>query len=298
MIYHTSVLRAFTVTVIFLPAASLTYAAQQYRIDFIEAPSTVDPNQYLQAVVGLNNLGEVAFGYNRTVETPTHLRVVTDSFVATQAGNQAVPDLGGDDVQVLDLTDNGLIVGGAASADTYRPSRWPEYEWHYLEPFVSQAGHIKVIPTPARGFSVARAANNDGVVVGSAPSSSTGGSVFQWSESAGYVDLGDFGAEYVDVVDINERGDILLTLHSDEVRQYGETYLYKGRDVVVYSGGAITSVPPSEYGLTFASAINDNRAVVGQFHSIPGVEAHAYIWDERRGFRDIGSDGDLATPLA
>jgi len=155
-------------------------------------------------------------------------------------------------------------------------------------PFVSQNGRTFAIPTLERGFSVAIAANNLGEVVGSAWSESNGTTAFKWSEAEGYIDLGKFGVEHLLVNDINEQSDILLNLRGSEDLLYGEGYYYNGTETVIYNNGTITQVPSSEFGITNGSAINDWGVVVGGFSTKPGVESHAYVWDEKNGFSDLG----------
>lgn len=272
--------------------ANSVVAGQRYRIEAIGPVPTTNPIQFVQSVGGLNNLGEVAFSYGRQVDiTPTYSRIVDDAYVGTANGWVSIPNLGGDDAQALDITDSGLVVGGASSADTDPTG---SFDSHYFEPFISQGGHTSVIPTPTRGFSLAAAANERGEVIGSSSSGGSNGTVFKWSMSGGYQDLGDFGAYIANPVDINERSDILINVTPNDVLQYGETYQYRGTKTILYNGGSIAQVPDSEFGLTFGSAINDNGVVVGQFYSIPGREGHAYIWDTTNGFRDLGQESEFS----
>ena len=282
----------FTAALVLFGSTNLAAAGQRYRIELIGQAPPLQPFQYVESVGGLNNLGEVAFSYGRSINVaPMYARGVSDSYVATLAGIVSIPDLGGQDARANDLTDTGLVVGGASSADTYVSNG---NESHYYEPFVSQGGRTIAIPTPERGFSVAIATNNRGEVVGSAWSSQSGTTAFKWSESDGYENLSDFGAYSVGVVDINERSDILINVTPDEVLQFGESYFYRGTQAILYNAGPIAHVPDSEFKITNGSAINDQGVVVGSFGSIPGVESHAYVWDDKDGFRDIGTEGEFS----
>lgn len=270
-------------------AASASYAITQYRIEYIDPPATLEPYQFLMTVGGLNNLGDVAFRYERSIRiSETGSRGVTDSFIATQTGVQAIPQIGGDLVHVSDLTDAGLAVGIAASADTYEP--YPHADpLQYMEAVVYKAGKTTVIPSPVRGYGWALAANNQGVVVGA---SSAG--LFQWSESDGYQDLGPFDAEYATIIDVNDRSDILLELHDGDSHQFGETYFYHGSEVAIYRDGVVTPLPPSPFDLAWGSAINDRGAVAGAYATIPGVQSHAFVWDEVSGLRDLGQESEFS----
>ncbi|QEG37630.1 hypothetical protein [Bythopirellula goksoeyrii] len=279
---------------ILISALSSATAAPRYRIELIGP----EPNRELfqsvgiQSVGGLNNRGEVAFSYNRPIQiTPTASRSVSDSFVSTATGVVSILDLGGQSAHALDITDSGLVVGAASSADSHISPILPNVELRDTEPFVSQYGHTIAIPTPERGFAVASAANNLGEVVGSA-SGSNGRTAFKWSEFEGYTDLGNFGVEYLDVIDINERSDILLQLRGRENLLYGDSYYYNGTQTVIYNNGSITQVPSPEFGITNGSAINDQGVVVGGFATKPGKEWHAFIWDEKNGFRDLGFEDE------
>ena len=281
---------ALTIVVLLIGSSNLTATGLRYRIELVGQTPTTNPYQSVDYVGGLNNRGEVAFSYSRSIQiAPQGYRSVNESYVATHAGIVSISDLGGESARAHDLTDTGLVVGGASSADTPF-SRFDEV--HYYEPFVSQGGRTIAIPTPERGFSSAAAANNRGEVVGTASTRSSI-TAFKWSESDGYEHLGDFGAFLVHVVDINERSDILINLTPQEVLQFGN-YHYQGPQAIIYNAGSIIRVPDSQFRITLGSAINDNGAVVGSFGTIPGVETHAYIWDQGNGFRDIGIDGEYS----
>lgn len=286
-----TITQAITLAFAIVASPHAIAAHARYRIEAIGLAPDHELFQNVESVGGLNNRGEVACIYSHSIQiTPTSWRSVSDSFLYTPQRLFPVPALGSQDVRILDLTDTGLMVGEATSTE----SNGPDEVTYSHQQFISQHGATTTIPALGGRSSYAAAANNQGDVAGVAWSPQEGTTAFKWNAAAGFDNLGNFGGVHLDAIDVNERGDVLLSVVPDEILQYGEHYLYQGVESLIYSHGMLSSLPRTEHGILLGEAINDMGVVVGAFSTIPGVETHAFMWDDGSGFRDIGNEGEFS----
>jgi probable HAF family extracellular repeat protein len=177
------------------------------------------------------------------------------------------------------ISSNGLIAGASENGAIDPVSGWPEVHavlW-------KENGHVMVdLGTLPGGYeSTPLGVNNRGQVVGGATDASSvvGGRAFLWTEDQGLQDLGTLGACCALASYINERGQIAGTSAlCDTCNQ----------DVFFWEHGNMQRIPDFGGPISNASALNNRGQIVGQSDLPGGAYAHPFLWDKKKGLKDLG----------
>lgn len=125
------------------------------------------------------------------------------------------------------------------------------------------------------GWSHAEAINDNGQVVGYAQNSSSDVNAFLWQDAIGMQNLGNFGGYSSRAYDINNAGQIAVSVHMPNLSEHA--YLLQIGNGLIDVGGAT-------WGTELA--VNNSTEVVGQ-----GIYSHAFHWSTASGIQDIGTLG-------
>jgi probable HAF family extracellular repeat protein len=177
------------------------------------------------------------------------------------------------------ISSNGLIAGASENGAIDPVFGWPEVHavlW-------KENGHVMVdLGTLPGGYeSTPLGVNNRGQVVGGATDASSvvGGRAFLWTEDQGLQDLGTLGACCALASYINERGQIAGTSAlCDTCNQ----------DVFFWEHGNMQRIPDFGGPISNASALNNRGQIVGQSDLPGGAYAHPFLWDKKKGLKDLG----------
>jgi probable HAF family extracellular repeat protein len=252
----------------------------------------------------INNLGQVS-GWCYSYDQPGY-----QAFVWTF--ENGLIDLGSG--QANAINEKGQVVGGNVHA----------FLWTATEGMLDLG--------TLGGESLAHDINNLGQVVGYSRTTSGEYHAFLWSAELGMIDLGTLGGDESQARGINDRGQVIgiSRITTGEWRAFlwtrksgmlnlgsfgGETFALdiNNKGVVVgYSvdgsgtplpyrwtkaGGmeSLTSPGNNPYGI--ARGINDSGKIVGSGYPYPPPpsETHAFLWSEKDGMLDLGSQYNFAT---
>ncbi len=228
--------------------------------------------------VALNNNGQVV-GYS----TPTSNPSITRAFSWTQAGGMI--DLGtiGGNFTISGacaVNASGQVAGGIVTSDysAYRAFFW------------TQAGGMVDLGTLGGNYwSMARAMNDSGQVVGESITANGKYHAFSWTREGGMIDLGTLGGTYSGATAVNNQGQVV-----------GCSSIAGDRIVHAFSwtreGGMIDLGTLGPFGGTYAVAVNDNGQVVGWNDMYD-----AFSWTQEGGMIDLGNlgveGGSIATAV-
>lgn len=164
-----------------------------------------------------------------------------------QAQPLQFPGAGIESSTAFDVTDTGLVVGAFAQ------SGQPFFGFIYD---VASGEWTQLNPAVPGGGVVARAANNDGIVVGSRNSAGEGYSAFIYHNGV-YTDLGVMNGPFSEGMDIMDDGTVVGWTGSSDSATNSRAF--------IHSAGVTEVLPPIPGGLSSsAAAINSDKTVVGR----------------------------------
>jgi len=152
-------------------------------------------------------------------------------------------------------------------------------------------GGIAPLEIPGFDVSVARAVNNVGQVAGTLGSKGDPHEVlFRYSPGLGTVVLGTMGGDFVSVIDMNDRGDIIG--QARDANSVTHAYVYTDATGFVSLNEALDS------SLVSVADINNAGDVVGYFET-PQHVFHAFLWDgvQAADLGTLGGDSSFAVRI-
>jgi probable HAF family extracellular repeat protein len=232
---------------------------------------------YIQPTA-LNNNGQVV-GFSTTTSNPN----IGHAFLWTQAGGMIdLGTLGGNFTMsgANAINSSGQVAGYCITSDysAYRAFFWTQ-----------ASGMIDLGTLGGNSWSVARAMNDNGQVVGESNNANGKYHAFSWTQEEGMIDLGTLGGTFSCATAVNNKGQVV-----------GYSSIAGDRIIHAFSwtreGGMIDLGTLGNYGNIYAVAVNDNGQAVGYTDWYD-----AFSWTQMSGMVDLGhlgiEGGSVATAV-
>jgi probable HAF family extracellular repeat protein len=255
-------------------------------VAFVVAPSRVQAQLY--SVTELGTLGGTASTASGMSKTGS---VVGSSTVAGDATSDAFIYANGTMIDLGTLGGSYGLADGANSSGAVVGYSYPAGNLQ-IDPFVYSNGTMTDLGTlgGVGGFSVAKAINDAGTIVGDSVTPAGAPHAFIYSGGV-MTDMGTLGGTMAYVHGINSSGTII-----GDSTLAGDVLL----DAFVYSNGTMTDLNApgrtANYGV--ARAINDSGTIVGSSTVIASGYAHAFSYSNGT-FTDLGTlGGTMASAVA
>ncbi|MGQ0650402.1 MAG: hypothetical protein ACT4P7_22920 [Gemmatimonadaceae bacterium] len=230
------------------------------------------PSEHVGFGLGINDLGATAItsfgplgGPRASLRLPDGARIPLGTIPGVVSGTYA-----------MDINNRNYVVGFAYAGGRAKAFRWtPADAGKTNEPG-------RILPTMARGQSIAYAVNNLGQVGGERSLPNGGVQGFLWRpETSTVSDVGTLGGTYASVRDVNDFG--VAVGQSSTAGSQSHAFLWT-------DGAGMIDLGTLGGTFSMALGINNRSEVVGWAETASGPN-HAFLWTRATGMIDLGTLG-------